>query len=103
MYYLYFADSFMVYQNQEYVVAINNSVTLNATANGPGSEHFKYQWGKMGNNTLPSTASGQGTSILTFTALTMDDDGSYYCTVTNQWGTTVKSNVGLVRVLSKCM
>lgn len=101
--YTYFADSFTVMQNQEYIAAINNSVTLNAVAKGPGSGQFKYQWEKMGSNSLPTTASGQDTPRLTITGVTMFDNGSYRCNVTNQWGSTVTSNVGLVQVLGKCI
>ena len=88
-------------QDQEYIAAINNSVTLNAVAKGPGSDQFKYQWEKVGSNSLPSTASGQDTPNLIITAVTMVDGGSYHCNVTNLWGNTVISNVGLVQVLSK--
>ena len=76
-------------------------MTLNAVAKGPGSEQLKYQWEKVGSNSLPSTASGQDTARLTITGITMFDNGSYRCNVTNQWGSTVTSNVGLMHVLSK--
>ena len=74
---------------------------LNAVAEGPGSEHFKYQWGKMNDNFLSDTVSGQDTPNLVITPVTLFDGGMYYCTVMNQWGTTCRSNFGLVRVLSK--
>lgn len=95
-----FADSFTVLQNAEYIVPINiSTVTLNAIAEGPGSDHFKFQWFMVGSNTLPSTASGQDTPNLVITPPTVFDGISFYCNVTNQWGTTVTSNVGLVQVL----
>ena len=97
-----FTDSFTVLQNPEYIVAINSSVTLHATAEGPGRDHFRYQWKKNGSNLLPSTANGQRSPNLTIAPTSISDNGSYYCSVTNQWGTTIISNVGLVLVLSKC-
>lgn len=103
-----FADSFtvqLVSQNTaaEYIVAINSSVTLYTIAKGPGSDDFKYRWGKVGSNSLPSAVTGQDTPNLIITPATVRDGGSYYCNGTNQWGTTSTSNIGLVQVLSKCM
>ena len=94
-----FADSFMVSQDPVYIILINSSVTLYAAAKGPGS--FKYHWVKNDSNSLPSTASGQDTPYLVITPVTIFDGGFYYCNVTNQWGTTVISNIGLVQVFSK--
>ena len=97
-----FTDSFTVSQNPEYVVGINNSVTLHAVAEGPGHEHFRYQWEKVGSNSLPSNANGEDTPSLTITSTSMSDNGSYHCMVTNQWRTTIPSNIGFVLVLGKC-
>ena len=97
-----FADSFTVSQNPKYVVAINSSVTLSATAEGPGHDHFRYHWKKIGSNSLPSIANGQDTPNLVIAPTAISDNGSYYCMVTNQWANTVRSNDGLVLVLGKC-
>ena len=91
----------MVLQDPEYIVPINSSVTLYAATKGPGTDHFKYHWVKNDSNSLPSTASGQDTPNLIISPVTISDGGSYYCNVTNQWGTTVVSNIGLVQVFSK--
>ena len=76
---------------------------LNAIAEGPGSEHFKYHWEKMNDSFLSNTVSGQGTPNLVITSVTLFDGGMYYCNVMNQWGTTCRSNIGLVKVLGKCI
>ena len=71
------------------------------TAEGPGSYHLKYYWVKMNSNSLPSSARGRNTSNLTISLVTREDNGVYYCNVTNEWGTTVMSNHGTLRVLCK--
>ena len=96
-----FPASCTVSQSSEYIAAIDGSVMLNAIVEGPGSEPFKYNWGKM-NNYLPSTVSGQGTPNLVITPVTPFDYGFYYCNVTNQWGITCRSTA-LVKVLCKCI
>ena len=97
-----FPVSCTVSQSSEYIAAIHSSVMLSAIAEGLGSEHFKYHWGKM-NNYLPSTVSGQGTPNLVIAPVTLFDHGFYYCNVTNQWGNTCRSNIASVKVLSKCV
>ena len=74
---------------------------MNVVSKGPGSAYYKYQWEKMGSDSLPSTASGQDTPNLIINKVKMTDNGSYVCHVRNSWGTTVTSNVASILVLSK--
>ena len=90
-------------QKSEYIAAVNSSVMLNAIAEGPGNEHYKYHWGKINNDLLPNTVSGQDTANLVITPASTFDKGLYYCNVTTQWGTTCTSNSGSLQVLSKCV
>ena len=99
--YTLFADSFTVIQNPEYIAGINGSVVLNVVSKGPGSVYYKYQWEKVGSDSLPSTASGQDTPSLIIREVKMADNGSYICHVRNTWGKTVPSNVASMLVLSK--
>ena len=57
----------------------------------------------MNDNFLSNTVSGQDTPNLVITSVTLFDGGMYYCNVMNQWGTTCRSNAGLVKVLGKCI
>ena len=50
-----------------------------------------YLWEKNGRNSLPNKVSGHRSTMLTIPNLMEDDEGQYYCTVTNEWGNSVRS------------
>ena len=54
--------------------------------------NFMYQWSKRGSNSLPNKVSGVDGPTLTIPNLIESDEGRYYCTVTNEWGRSVKSD-----------
>ena len=59
---------------------------------GINMNNFRYQWKKRGSNSLPSKVSGVSGTVLTIPNLAKSDEGHYHCTVTNEWGRSVKSN-----------
>ena len=62
-----------------------------AKASGINKKNFIYRWIKIDSDTLPGKASSvDGT--LTIPNLVESDEGQYYCIVTNEWGTSVRSN-----------
>ena len=96
-------------QPQDVTVAKGNKVDLSINARGPGRKAFTYQWRKVGNDSLPDTASGKKSAKLIIRSITPSDSGMYYCIVMNQWGTMLQSDNATVNVLcelvasSKCL
>ena len=78
-------------------------LTLNITANGPGSSRFTYQWKRRDDTSLPNRASGERTSNLKIRNVKSSDNGSYYCIVMNQWGNMMESNNAIVIVRRKLL
>ena len=74
-------------------------VVLNVDARGVGRDLFRYEWRKVGSNSLPNTASGGNSAELIITPVSPSDSGLYYCIVINQWGNMVKSDNMTVNVL----
>ena len=68
------------------------TVIFTATASGINKENFVYVWKKRGNRNLPSKVSGVNGAVLMIPNSLKSDEGQYYCTVTNEWGGSVKSN-----------
>ena len=75
---------------------IGKGRTANFTATASGisaSENsFIYQWKKRGINLLPNKVSDANRTVLTIPNIVKSDEGQYYCIVTNEWGTRVKSS-----------
>ena len=86
-------------QLKDVTVAKGNKVYLSINASGPGRTMFKYQWKRVGSDSLPDTASGENSVNLTITSITPSDSGVYYCIVMNQWGNRVQSDNATVNVL----
>ena len=86
-------------QPQDITVAEGNKVVLSINARGPGSKMFTYQWKRVGNVSLPSTASGKNSKQLTITSIAPTDGGMYYCIVMNQWENMLQSDNATVNVL----
>ena len=68
------------------------TVQFTATASGVNMRNFVYQWRKNGSRSLPNKVSGVNEVVLTIPNLVESDEGVYYCTVTNEWGRSVRSN-----------
>ena len=67
---------------------------FNTKTSGIGTKenNFIYQWRKRGSNGLPDKASGSNGTVLTIPNVLESDEGQYYCTITNEWGRSVKSD-----------
>jgi len=73
------------------VVGERGAVQFTATASGVNMRNFVYQWNKR-NGSLPSMVSRVNGTVLTIPNLVPSDKGVYYCTVTNEWGNSVRSD-----------
>ena len=65
--------------------------------------NFTYQWRKRGSNSLPDKVSGVNRTVLAIPNLAKSDEGKYFCTVTNEWGSKVKSNDVMLSVEGTCI
>ena len=74
------------------VIFEKGTAQFTATASGINMRNFVYQWRKRGNSSLPNKVSGGNGAVLTIPNLVKSDEGQYYCTVTNEWGNSVKSD-----------
>jgi len=74
------------------VIGVGGTSQFTATASGVNMGNFVYQWTKSGDINLPYKVSGVNEAILTIPYLVESDGGVYYCTVTNQWGNSVRSD-----------
>ena len=80
------------------IVGVGRDVTL--TCNASGADNLKYQWMRMGNKTIPSTATGVNSNTLVIPSIKVDNSGKYKCVVSSG-NVTVMSEYGAVSVLSK--
>ena len=75
---------------------IGKGRTANFTAMATGistvENNFMYQWRKRDSESLTMKVSGVNGSVLSIPNVLESDEGQYYCIVTNEWGSTVKSN-----------
>ena len=68
------------------------TVTFIATSTGKTDrKELMYLWEKNGKNKLPDKVIGRKSTALMIPDLKKSDEGEYYCTVTNEWGNSVKS------------
>ena len=74
------------------VINERRTAQFTATAYGVNVRNFVYQWRKNGSRSLPNKVSGVNGTVLTIPNLVESDEGVYYCTVTNQWGNSVRSD-----------
>ena len=70
------------------------------TCNASGADNLKYQWMRMGNKTIPSTATGGNSNTLVISSIRVDDSGQYKCVVSSG-EVNVMSEYGAVSVLCK--
>ena len=61
------------------------TVMFTAEAGGVNMGRFKYQWRRRGPKKVPTKASGVKSTVLIIPNLKENDEGQYYCTVTNEW------------------
>ena len=86
-----------------------NTATFTAMASdiNTSENNFTYQWSKRDSSSLPDKMSGARGTVLTIPNVTESDEGQYYCTVTNEWGRSVRSDdvtlsiFGMLIVLAK--
>ena len=81
-------------------VAAGMNVTL--TCDASGADNLKYQWIRMGKNTIPSKARGINSSTLIIPKIMIKDSGKYQCVVTSG-DTSVTSRPGTLSVLGKLL
>jgi len=74
------------------VIGERGTAQFTATVSGVNMRNFVYQWRKRGSSSLPNKASGVNGAVLMIPNLVKSDEGVYYCTVTNEWGRSVRSN-----------
>ena len=64
---------------------------FNAIADGINKINFTYQWRKRGSDFLPNKLLSVNETVFTIPDLSISDQGSYYCTVTNEWDRSSES------------
>ena len=95
--YVIFID-ITVHPKMNTTVAVGTTVAL--TCNASGADNLKYQWMRMGKNTIPLRAIGVNSSTLIIPNIMVEDNGKYQCVVSSG-DTSVTSRPGIVSVLSK--
>ena len=74
------------------IISGGGTVTFIVEANGiTDKKQLIYLWEKKGRNKLPDKVVGHRSTMLTIPNLMETDEGQYYCTVTNEWGNSVRS------------
>ena len=79
---------------------MGRDITL--TCNASGADNLKYQWMRMGNKTIPSTATGVNSNTLIIPSIRVDDSGQYKCVVSSG-DVDVMSKYGMLSVLSELL
>ena len=74
------------------MISEGETVTFIAASSGiSDKKQLTYLWEKNGENKLPDKVSGHNSKMLTIPNLNQNDEGKYYCAVTNEWGNSMKS------------
>ena len=73
------------------MIGERGTAQFTVTAHGVNMRNFVYQWRKK-DSSLPNKVSGVNGAVLTIPNLVPSDEGVYYCTVTNEWGRSERSN-----------
>ena len=63
-----------------------------ATGISTDKNNFMYQWKKRDRDSLSDKMTGVNGSVLSIPNVHESDGGSYYCIVTNEWGSTAMSD-----------
>ena len=72
------------------LIGEGGTARFNITAFSIGA--LRYQWSKRGVSSLPEKVLGRNASVIIIPSLNKSDGGQYYCTVTNMWDTSKKSD-----------
>ena len=84
------------------MISEGGTVTFIATSSGITDKNkLMYLWGKNGKNKLPDKVTGHNSTTLTIPILKKNDEGEYYCIVTNEWGNSVRSGYATLTVQGK--
>ena len=94
-----FVDELKININTHLILMEGETAQFIATTSGINKNNFTYQWRKKGSDSLPDKVSDAGGITLTIPNVTESDEGQYYCTVTNEWGSSVESNNGTLVVV----
>ena len=92
----YFTD--ITTNPKDTIAGVGRDVTL--TCNASGTDILMYQWMRIGDKTIPSTATGVNSNTLIIPSIRVDDSGQYKCVVSSG-DVDVMSEYGLLSVLSK--
>ena len=85
--------SITVVPNGEVLLNEGQIARFNATASDLSeTDHFMYQWKKRNNGNIPDKVLGVNNAMLVIPDLRVSDKGHYYCTVTNEWGSSMESD-----------
>ena len=84
------------------VTSEGGTVTFTATSSGiTDKKQLIYLWEKNGKNRLADKVLGYKSTMLTIPNLMEVDEGQYSCTVTNEWGHSVRSEYVTLTVQRK--
>ena len=72
----------------------NDTAIFNITVLGESVREFTYQWQKNGSNLveIPGKVEGVNTTKLVIKEARNEDEGGYWCEITNRAGDTVMTN-----------
>ena len=76
------------------IVNGNDTAIFNITVLGESVREFTYQWQKNGSNLMeiPGKVEGVNTTKLVIKEAQNEDEGGYWCEITNRAGDTVMTN-----------
>ena len=74
-----------------FTVGERATVNFTAMASGINNHTFVYQW-KRKNKEIPDKVSNVKRAVLTIPNILESDKGKYYCIVSNEWGSRVRSS-----------
>ena len=94
----YFTD--ITTNPKDTLAGVGTNITL--TCNASGADNLMYQWMRMGNKTIPSTATGVNSNTLIIPSIRVDDSGHYKCIVSSG-DVDVMSEYGMVSVMSELL
>ena len=81
-------------QPMDVIVSSNESAVFSVTAMKGFDDEFTYQWQRNGSDLMetPGKFEGVNTAELTIKEAQEEDEGSYWCVITNRAGDRVTSN-----------
>ena len=78
------------------------TVNFTAIVNSMYNNNFAYKWQKKNKKKLPRKVSTNfNGAILIIPDVLKSDEGRYYCNVTNEWGTNMRSEEVMLSVEGK--